>query len=99
MKVRWTEFAAVNWEQVFNYIAQENFDAAVRVAERVIDLTELLTVHPFAGRPGRISGTREMVIAESPFVLVYGVESPEEIIWIYAVYHGRRRWPSDFPRK
>ena len=99
MKVRWTDSAAINWEQTFDYIAQENFSAAIRIAESIIDLTELLAVHPFAGRPGRTSGTREMIVAKSPFIMVYGVDSPEEIIWIYAIYHGRRRWPSDFPRR
>jgi len=99
MKVRWTDSAATNWEQAFDYIATENFDAAIRIAESIIDLTDLLTVHPFAGRPGRMAGTREMVVANSPFILVYGIDSSEEVIWVYAVYHGRRRWPSDFPRR
>jgi toxin ParE1/3/4 len=99
MKVRWTDSAAVNWEQAFDHIAQENFAAAIHIAEKIIDLTELLAVHPSAGRRGRITGTREMVVANSPFILVYGVDSVEEIVWIYAVYHGRRRWPSSFPKK
>jgi toxin ParE1/3/4 len=99
MKVRWTDSAAANWEQAFDFIAQENLAAALRLAEKILDLTEMLAVHPFAGRPGRIAGTREMVVPQSPFILVYGVDSVEEIIWIYAVYHGRRRWPSSFPKK
>ena len=99
MKVRWTESAAANWEEAFEYIAQENISAATRIAEKILDLTEMLAVHPFAGRPGRVAETREMVIPNSPFILAYGVDSVEEIVWIYAVYHGRRRWPSSFPRK
>jgi len=75
MKVRWTESASTNWEQAFDYIAQENISAAVRIAEKILDLTEMLAVHPYAGRPGRIAGTREMAVANSPFVLAYGVDT------------------------
>jgi len=99
MKVRWTEPAAANWEQAFEYIAQDNFTAALAIAEKIIDVTEMLGVHPHAGRPGRIAGTRELVISDSPFILVYGVDAAEGVIWIYAVYHGRRRWPERFPQK
>jgi toxin ParE1/3/4 len=99
MKVRWTETAAANWEQAFEYIAQENITAALRIAEQILDLTEMLAIHPFAGKPGRTPGTRELAVARSPFILVYGVDSSEEIVWVYAVYHGRRRWPSNFPKK
>lgn len=99
MKVRWTEPAAANWEQAFEYIAQENVTAALRIADKIIDLTEMLAVHPLAGRPGRIAGTRELVVPDSPFILVYGVDSVAEIVWVYAIYHGRRRWPSSSPKK
>ena len=99
MKVRWTETAATNWEQVFDYIAEENISAALRIAENILDLTEMLAVHSFAGKPGRVAGTREMVVPQSPFILAYGVDTIEEIVWVYAVRHGRRRWPNRFSKK
>ncbi len=99
MKVRWTETAAANWEQTFDFIAQENPAAALRIAEEILDLTEMLAVHPMAGRPGRVADTRELIVSRSPFILAYGIDSDEEVIWIYAIYHGRRRWPSSFPKK
>ncbi len=99
MKVRWTEPAAANWEQAFEYIAQDNLTAALAIAEKIIEMTEMLAVHPRAGRPGRVAGTRELVISDSPFLLAYGVDSAEDVIWIYAVYHGRWRWPEGFRQK
>jgi toxin ParE1/3/4 len=99
MKVRWTESAAVNWEQAFDFIAQDNVTAALDIAEKILDMTEMLAIHPRAGRPGRIMGTRELVITDSPFILAYGIETAEDVIWIYAIYHGRRRWPERFPEK
>ena len=99
MKVRWTEAAAVNWEQAFDYVAQDNLAAALTIAEKIIEMTEMLAVHPHAGRLGRIANTRELVIPNSPFILIYSVDAVESVIWIYAVYHGRRRWPERFPEK
>jgi toxin ParE1/3/4 len=99
MKVRWTEPAAANWEEAFEYIAQDNLGAALTIAEKIIEMTEMLAVHPQAGRPGRIANTRELVIPNSPFILVYGVDATEGVIWIYAVYHGRRRWPERFANR
>jgi toxin ParE1/3/4 len=99
VKVRWTDPAADNWEQAFEYIAQDNLNAALAIAEKILDLTEMLEVHPHAGRPGRVAGTRELVVSDSPFILAYGVDTKEEVVWIYAIYHGRRRWPERFPRK
>jgi toxin ParE1/3/4 len=46
------------------------------------------------GRPGRVDGTRELVIAATPFVVVY--ECIEEEIGIVAVMHGSRAWPEVF---
>ena len=96
MKVRWTEPAASNWEQAFDYLAQDNVTAALAIAEKIIEMTEMLAVHPRAGRPGRVAGTRELVISDSPFILVYGADGIEDVIWVYAIYHGRRRWPERF---
>jgi toxin ParE1/3/4 len=99
MKVRWTDSAAANWEQAFYFIAEDNVTAALAIAEKILDMTEMLAVHPHAGRPGRIAGTRELVITDSPFILAYGIDSAEDVIWVYAIYHGRRRWPERFPVK
>lgn len=98
MMVRWTNRAVTLWEQAFEFIESENSPAAHRIAERIIQITEMLAVHPFAGRPGRILGTREFPVPGSPFILAYGVDTPADTLWVYAVYHGRRRWPKNFPR-
>jgi len=45
------------------------------------------------GRPGRASGTRELVISGTPFILPYWVRSGE--VEILRVMHASRHWPSD----
>ena len=48
----------------------------------------------FEKRPGRVPGTRELVIPRTPFVVPYRLKS--DIIQILRVYHGAHRWPKSF---
>jgi toxin ParE1/3/4 len=47
-----------------------------------------------SGRPGRVPGTRELVISNFPFVAAYSIE--KERIVILAIYHGAQQWPEVF---
>ena len=94
MKVRWTVPAAEQLEQAYDYIAEWNPSAAEEVAQRVIDITEMLGKHPGAGRGGRIAGTREFSVPDTPFIVAYAVSN--KTVWILAVYHGARKWPERF---
>jgi plasmid stabilization system protein ParE len=44
------------------------------------------------GRPGRVAGSRELVIA--PYVIAY--RSRKSAIEILGIIHGARRWPDSF---
>ena len=58
------------------------------------DAVEQLVDHPHLGRPGRVEGTREFVIAGTPFIVVYRVVNNR--LRILSVIHGARRWPDRF---
>jgi toxin ParE1/3/4 len=58
---------------------------------RIVEAIETLCDHPHLGRPGRVAGTRELVIAETPYVVPYRVV--DDGVEILAVIHGARRWP------
>jgi toxin ParE1/3/4 len=49
--------------------------------------------HPVIGRRGRIQGTRERVIARTPYVAVYAIDREADIIEIIRVLHGAQQWP------
>jgi plasmid stabilization system protein ParE len=52
---------------------------------------------PGKGRLGRIEGTRELVVPGTSHIVVYEILEPT--VFIIAILHGARRWPShDFPR-
>jgi toxin ParE1/3/4 len=49
--------------------------------------------HPGMGRPGRVDGTREMVIVRTRYIVAYTIDPHIEAVIILRVIHGARRWP------
>jgi len=52
--------------------------------------SELLTF-PGRGRPGRRTGTRELVLSPLPYIVVYQIRG--EVIDIVRILHGTQKWP------
>lgn len=92
MRVRWLARALVNLQAEAAYIARDNPAAAVRVVQTINDTVDLLQRHPALGRPGRVAGTRELVIPGTPYIVPYRVRADE--VQILRVFHGARKWPS-----
>ncbi len=78
-------------ENAYDHISRDNPGAARRVAERILNAVERLEEHPFVGRPGRVEGTRELVISRTPYIAVYVVDG--ETVAVVRIIHGRQRWP------
>ena len=51
----------------------------------------LLPENPQIGRPGRVPGTRELIIPKTPFIVPYRLQG--NAIQILRIYHGARRGP------
>ncbi len=94
MRVRWTTPAREQFVSAYEYIAGENRVAGARAANKIWKSTEVLASHPMAGREGRVAGTRELVIGDTPFIVGYRIEKKE--VWILAVMHAARKWPEEF---
>jgi len=58
------------------------------VLGRVARAAELLERHPHIGTPGRVAGTREWPIKDSPLTMIYRVRQTK--IQVLAVAHQRR---------
>jgi toxin ParE1/3/4 len=95
LRLRWTRLAEKDLDNIAAYIGQDSPAAAARVVLELIEQTEaLLTRHVGVGRPGRVLGTRELVIAGLPYIIPYRVRDND--IEILRVLHTSRRWPNDF---
>jgi len=53
-----------------------------------------LSKNPGMGRPGRVPGTRELVVQGTQFIVPYRLQG--NALEILRVYHGARRWPEQF---
>lgn len=92
MKVRWTRQALQDLKHLHEFISEENPQAAGAMVSRIHEAaTERLAKHPRMGKEGRVSGTRELVLVGTPYILVYLLQKNE--IQIVAVLHSSRRWP------
>lgn len=90
MKVVIHESAARDLDDIIDWISQDNPHAAARVADRIRAKIERLAVSGLShiGRPGLLEGTRELV--EAPYIIVYSVDQPNELIDVLAIFHGAR---------
>ena len=94
MRLRWTKRAERDLDEIAEYIGQDSPAAAARVVLELIDQVEAnLLAHPAIGRPGRVLGTRELVIGGLPYLVPYRMR--EKDIEILRVLHTSRRWPFD----
>jgi toxin ParE1/3/4 len=90
MKLRWSPRAELDRDEIFDYIEADSPRNAVEVDERIeIQVEELLRM-PGMGRPGRVKGTRELILRDLPYIAVYALRG--EMILILRVLHGARRW-------
>jgi toxin ParE1/3/4 len=94
MEIIWTEEAHGDVEHIMAYIARDNVSAARELTEPVASIVELLPTQSAMGRPGRVAGTRELVIPHTQLIIPYRVKHSE--ITVHRVYHGARQWPEKF---
>jgi toxin ParE1/3/4 len=92
MTLVWSPEAVEDLASLRAYIAADDPAAARRGALHILHNVEtLLPRSPEMGRPGRVPGTRELVIPKTPFIVPYRLRG--RVIQILRVYHGARRWP------
>jgi toxin ParE1/3/4 len=91
MKIRWSPAAADDLVHIVHHIRQDNASAALNVVKTIRREIYRLKSFPRLGRPGRVEGTRELVLAPLPFIAVYRVK--DGFIEIARVLHGAQRWP------
>jgi toxin ParE1/3/4 len=93
LPIEWTESAWQDLDGITDYLLAEGvaFDAVEEYAKRIFKAPEHLTTLPGAGKPGRMPGTREWLIANTPYALIY--DTPVGKVRILRVMHGSRQFP------
>ncbi|MGH6905676.1 MAG: type II toxin-antitoxin system RelE/ParE family toxin [Geminicoccaceae bacterium] len=91
MRIVWRRWALADLLALQAYIARNDPRAAHRIAQRIKAAVGRLERFPEIGRPGRVQGTRELVVARTPYIVPYRVQGDE--VQILRIYHAARRWP------
>ena len=92
MTIVWSPRAIEHLTHLRSYIARDNPKAASRIAGTLLEAVERLAERPNLGRPGRLAGTRELVVAGTPYVIPYRLRGDR--LEVIAVFHGRQKWPT-----
>jgi toxin ParE1/3/4 len=94
MQVIWLPEAFDDLLGVHEYIKEHDPQAAAGIADRIRSAVAQLGEMTGIGRPGRVTGTRELVVSGTPYVVPYRVKN--ERVEILAVIHGAQKWPDRF---
>lgn len=88
--LEWKASAVADLMAIVNYISDDNPDAALALMEEIQGKVEQLPAHPKRCRPGRVNGTRELIVRPN-YIVVYA-ETPD-VVTVLRVLHAAQMWP------
>ncbi len=92
MLLRWTTAAVEDLTRICDYTeASFGPGRARRTAIAIYRAATTLGQSPNLGRKGRVPNTRELVIQDLPFVILYRLDP--DSIEIVRILHGAQQWP------
>ncbi|HEV2688216.1 MAG TPA: type II toxin-antitoxin system RelE/ParE family toxin [Bryobacteraceae bacterium] len=91
MRVRWTPPAAADLQNISDYLKEHHPHYRQPTLRKLYQKISALKDAPHIGRPGRVEGTRELLIRPLPYIAVYRVT--EQAIEIWRVYHTSQNRP------
>ena len=93
MRVKWLRNALLNIEDEAAHLEKENAVAASQFVARIFGAAQL-SKFPAMGRPGRVAGTRELIVPGTKYIIPYRVRN--DAVEILRVFHTSRKWPYRF---
>jgi len=91
MRLKWSNLARLQYIEQISYIADRNLPAALKIKEKIKAATDKLLIHPEIGKKGRCEGTRELIVAGAPIIIVYTIVQRE--IFIAGILHAAQDYP------
>jgi toxin ParE1/3/4 len=83
------------WERPGGIYGAYDPQTAADVDDRIEAAGQRPKDFPNSGRPARIEGTRELVVARAPYIAPYQIIG--DTVRVLRVIHGARMWPHDIP--
>jgi toxin ParE1/3/4 len=88
--LEWREAARADLLAIVDWISDDNPDAAQRLKDEIEAKVSRLPEHPRRHRPGRVAGTRELVVRPN-YIVVYAEDA--RAVMILRVLHAAQQWP------
>jgi len=88
-RIRWSLTAADDLQGVYDYLLEHRPSMAAKTVRTLYDAARSLKRFPERGRLGLVAGTRELVVAPMPYIIVYDIRN--DVVQILRVIHGANR--------
>lgn len=89
-ELEWKAPAVADLMAIVDYISDDNPDAALALMEEIHGKVAQLPAHPKRCRPGRVDGTRELVVRPN-YIVVYAETAAT--VTVLRVLHAAQQWP------
>ena len=93
-RAEWAEAALTDLCAQIAYIANDNPDAAARVATAIRKTGDDLGIFA-TGHPGRVNSTYEKSVHGLPYIMAYALTDGDSAVSILRVIHTARDWPEE----
>lgn len=95
MEVEWLAKALSNLDGEAEFVAKDNPVAARALVKRIHEAVDHLKSNPALGRPGRIHGTRELIVPGTRYIIPYRVRPQLNRVEVLRISHTSRRLPEN----
>jgi len=89
-RLAWRPLALADRDHIMAHVAQDSPIAAIALDEAFEDHAERARQSPALYKPGRVKGTREIVVRPN-YVMVYRIDG--DVLVVLRVLHAAQQWP------
>ena len=93
MKIVWRPMAEADRENIFDYIALDNPQAALDLDAAFKTKVEIAARNPQLYKVGRMRGTREIVVRPN-YLMVFDIDDENDTLVVLRVLHAAQQCPS-----
>jgi len=89
MQVIWEDDARNDFDFAIAFLEEQSSSAAQRIGGRILEAVALLERFPEIAQPSRHRGLRQLVVARTPYLVIYRVH--DDRVEIRAVIHAMQK--------
>ncbi|WP_449430668.1 type II toxin-antitoxin system RelE/ParE family toxin [Pseudomonas putida] len=90
MRLVWRDMAGRDRSRIMEHIALRDPGAAILLDETFREKAQRAAQSPLIYKPGRVRGTREIVVRRN-YIMIYRIA--HDCVEIVRILHARQKWP------